>query len=196
MTTVERRTFDVVAQVVALLDARATPNAIVGAVALAAHGYVRATANVDIGVNLGTLRELDELGGELRAALPKANVAVRWPDADDPLGGVIDISASDMRLVQVINFVNPLGLGDHPGREGVMEAMRTAPVGGLPRVVNVPYLVAIKLHTGGSKSAADVVELLDANDTPLPAIDAICARFRLTDAWSALRPEIAARRAG
>jgi hypothetical protein len=61
---------------------------VIGAAALAGHGYVRLTRDIDLAGNL-SLRQLRELS----AALEKKgySVALREPDADDPLGGVLDI---------------------------------------------------------------------------------------------------------
>ena len=69
------------------------PTALIGAMALAAHNYVRGTADIDLATAVDpntTLRllqnKLDSLG--LRTEL-------NLPDADDSLGGLLRVSAND-----------------------------------------------------------------------------------------------------
>ena len=72
------------------LTTRGVNSALIGAMALAAHRYVRATTDVDLAVvtDLATLRELTR---GLRETLVDAEVTFLEPDSDDPLGGVITI---------------------------------------------------------------------------------------------------------
>ena len=194
-TSVEDRTLEAVARIAALLDAHGLRTALVGAAALAVHGYSRATENIDIGQATPSLDLLRRCGDEIRAAL-QVDVTVALPDTEDPLGGVITVRGPDIRQIQVINFLNPIGMGDNPGREAVACALDLS-LGGTPvGVVDLEHLVAMKLFAGGMKNRADVVELLGYNpEADLHAIAALCARHRLGDEWSALLPEIMARRA-
>ena len=61
---------------------------VIGAVALAAHRYVRQTEDLDLGVN-ANVQKLRQLTASLRTAGYRAEL--HEPDAQDPLGGVIDI---------------------------------------------------------------------------------------------------------
>ncbi len=192
---VEERTLAAVARIAALLNQQGLQTALVGAAALAVHGYSRATEDVDLGLATPSLETLRRCGDLIRAAL-SVEVTVAMPDAEDPLGGVITIHGPDIRQIQVINFVNPIGMGDHPGREAIAYAreltIRGTPVG----VVDLEHLVAMKLFAGGMKNRADVVELMAYNpEADLDAISALCIRFRLDEEWSALLPEIQTRRA-
>ena len=75
---------------------------VIGAVALAAHRYVRQTEDLDLGVN-ANLQKLRELADSLRQAGYHAEL--HEPDADDPLGGVIDIEGS-FGLIQIISYAD------------------------------------------------------------------------------------------
>ena len=164
-----------------------------GAAALAVYGYSRATEDVDIGIVTADLAHLQAIAADARALGVEALVAL--PDADDPLGGVISLNGASIRQVQLINFVNPLGMGDHPGREAVNQAQPLVIAAASVGVVDIEHLVAMKLFAGGLKSQVDVVELLAVNpEVDLKRIEALCARFHLSGAWSRVLPEVTARR--
>jgi len=65
-----------------------------------AHRYVRHTEDIDLGVNIA-VRDFVSLADRLRTA--GFDVALREPDGEDPLGGVIDVSGP-FGLVQIVNF--------------------------------------------------------------------------------------------
>ena len=83
-----------------MLAASNVPCVVIGAIALAAHRYVRFTENIDLGV-LADLPRMRSLVDSLRAA--GYDVEFHEPDEDDPLGGVIDVSGP-FGLVQLISF--------------------------------------------------------------------------------------------
>ena len=156
-----------------MLSASDTPALVIGAVALAAHRYVRFTEDIDLGVvaDLPRMRILTE---SLRSE--GFDAELHEPDADDPLGGVIDISG-DFGLVQVINFEERFPAVIRDALEG--EDIRIRP-GSMLRIMPIPQLVALKLYAGGWKAQADIVELLRRN----PEVDAdllreTCRRYRL-----------------
>jgi hypothetical protein len=188
--TDDERTLALVASLVTILDEHRVPHALVGATALAAHGYSRATEDVDIGVVVADLQLLKTIAAGANARLG-VNAQVSLPDQDDPLGGVVTLSGVGVRQVQIINFVNPIGMGDHPGREAVQGAEPLVVGGASVGVVGLEHLVAMKLFAGGIKSQADVVELLAFNpEADLDRIALLCARFGLSAAWSAVLPEV------
>ena len=76
----------------------------IGALALAVHGYPRDTRALDLAV-AGDSKVMHDVARGLRA-LGHA-VEVRDPDPDEPLGGVMDVSSEGVDLVQVVNFSNP-----------------------------------------------------------------------------------------
>lgn len=143
-------------QVAALLAAKGTPSLVIGAIALASHRYIRFTQDIDLAVD-ADLR----LMRECTAALCKAGfVAVlHEPDADDPLGGVIDISGS-FGLVQVVSFAGRFPAAIH---DSFASDQLSLYPGSLLRVIPIPQLVALKLYAGGFKSKADIIELMRRN---------------------------------
>jgi len=159
--------------VVGILKGHRIDAVVIGAVALAAHHYVRQTEDLDLGVNadLPAMRALTE---SFRRAGYTAEL--REPDGDDPLGGVIDVSGP-FGLLQIISYANrfpaviedALRLSNLVVREG-------SPL----RIVPIPHLVALKLYAGGYKSKADIVELLARNPgVDLDEIRTVCAQYRL-----------------
>jgi len=160
--------------VAAILRQHRVEAVVIGAVALAAYGYIRQTEDVDLGVNadLPALRAVT-------ASLRRAGFAAELhePDADDPLGGVIDVNGS-FGVLQVVSFAGrfPAVIDD-----ALREADLTVRAGSLLRLVPLPQLIALKLYAGGHKSKADIVELLTRNPgLDLTAIRAACKRYRLT----------------
>lgn len=151
-------------QVTAAARERGADAVVIGAVALAVHGYPRDTVDLDLAVAMPPAR-LKELAEGL--AIRGLQVEFREPDAQDPLGGVIDVQGPGGQLVQVVNFDNsPAGGFPRLVRESLGSASELAP-GRALRVVDPYYLVAFKLYAGGSKSALDVLELLKRN----PGVD-------------------------
>lgn len=158
--------------------------AVIGAVAMAAHNYVRATADADLGTYIDPYTEL----GQLRDALAASGLRVelRTPDDEDPLGGVLrvwereDEDGDPVDCVDVVNFKNPHRPGHHtPGSEAIRAAV---PVEGRPslRFVGLAHLIALKLYTGGLRDKADVLELLRHNpDADLHAIVDVARGFGL-----------------
>lgn len=156
-----------------VLQSQGVASVVIGAVALAAHGYVRFTEDLDLGVNtdLVTLRHVAEV---LRTA--GFDVVLREPDGDDPLGGVVDVRGP-FGLVQIVNYG-----GRFPAviDGGVAAADVVIRSGSQLRIVPLPHLVALKLYAGGTKSRADIVELLSRNpDADMTAIRDLCQSWRL-----------------
>lgn len=177
-------TLELLRAVQAVLAGHGLDSAIIGAGALAIHGYVRATGDIDLAIvsDLATLRRV-------ASALTDANTTVTFvePDADDHLGGVVTVVRAQAKPVQLVNFVNERRARNrNPG----LEAIRTRITSDSLAVVDLPHLVALKLWAGGPKSHSDVQELLAANpEADLAAIDDVCARFDLSGAWLPLRPK-------
>jgi hypothetical protein len=160
-------------EVAGVLKSHGVEALVIGAVALAAHGYVRFTDDLDLGVNtdLGTLRNVAEA---LRHS--GFDVEVREPDAQDPLGGVVDVRGP-FGLVQIVNYG-----GRFPAViDGGLTAAETVICAGSHLlIVPLPHLVALKLYAGGTKSRADIVELLARNpDADMSAIRELCRGWRL-----------------
>ncbi|MBU6303013.1 MAG: hypothetical protein KGS60_15800 [Verrucomicrobia bacterium] len=107
-------------QVARLLKERGLFCVVIGAVAMAAHHYVRHTEDIDLGT-IADSETLRSVGGALRAA--GYEVEFREPDAQDPWGGVLDVSGP-FGLVQVISFADrfPAVIRD-ASRESVLLAV-------------------------------------------------------------------------
>lgn len=171
--------------IAAILAEEGVPAIVIGAVALAAHQYVRSTMDVDFGVE-ADLKQMRRLSDTLRSLGYDAEL--REPDADDPLGGVIDIPGA-FGLVQIVNFSDRFPAAIRDALDG--EEIRTRPNGGL-RVMPIPQLVALKLYAGGLKSLADIVELLRRNpQADLEMIGETCRKYRLSG-WDKVMKELGA----
>lgn len=163
--------------------------AVIGAAALAAHNYVRGTADVDLAMAVDPFRDLLRLRERLSAE--GLHTELELPDADDVLGGVLRVrlQVDDDDSVEVVNFENPLRPASNPGREAVATA---EPLGWstVLRCVRVPQLIALKLFAGGRRHQADVVELLRRNPGADRAqIRDVCARYGAADAIDELLRE-------
>lgn len=168
-------------RVCALLLRHRVNAVVIGAVALAAYHYVRQTDDMDFGVNAdpAVMRTLLE-------ALRKAGFAaeLREPDAQDPLGGVIDVTGP-FGLLQIISFADrfPSVIDD-----AIRDSKLVVRKGSSLRLVPIPQLVALKLYAGGLKAKADILELLSRNpDVDLDEVRAACKRYRLRGMESIIR---------
>ena len=160
-------------EVTGILESRGVGALVIGAVALAAHGYVRFTEDLDLGVNtdLGTLNQVADA---LRTA--GFEVELREPDGQDPLGGVVDVRGP-FGLIQIVNYGGRFPAVIDGGLAAADTVIRS---GSRLRIVPLPHLVALKLYAGGTKSRADIVELLARNpDADMAAIRDLCQGWRL-----------------
>ena len=175
------RTLAVAGQVVDALAARGVPAAVIGAMALAAYGYVRDTEDFDLATVADPFTTLREVAADLRRLGLRAEL--HEPDADDPLGGCLDVIGEDFDLVQVVNFFNPLAVRPNLlGAEAVREAIAGMVSDPRFRIVDLPYLVALKLETGGHRDRSDVFALLSMR-RPLDILSLreVCSRHGLGD---------------
>ncbi|MBX3744749.1 MAG: nucleotidyl transferase AbiEii/AbiGii toxin family protein [Verrucomicrobiae bacterium] len=166
-----------------ILEARGVGAVVIGGVALAAHRYVRFTDDLDLAVSI----ERDALHAVADAIRGQGHsVAVRDPDLDDPLGGVMDVTGR-FGQVQVINYGGrfPAVIDD-----ALREATQTIRPGSPLRLVPLPHLVALKLYAGGHKSKADIAELLRRNpEIDVDGLRKLCRRYRLPGLDELLRDE-------
>ena len=160
-------------KVLAVLAQHYLDAVVIGAVALAAHHYVRQTEDLDLGVN-ADVRTLRAVVSSLHEAGLEAEL--REPDGEDPLGGVIDVSGS-FGLVQIVSFSGrfPAVIEDAV-RLATLVVREDSPL----KIVPIPHLIALKLYAGGHKSKADIIELLVRNpDLELDEVRSVCARYGL-----------------
>lgn len=164
-------TLEVAERVSAILERQGVPAVVIGAIALAVHGYPRSTEDLDLAIAVRP-PSLAKLTDELRRE--GWSVEVRPPDALDPLGGVVDIRAPGAYLVQVVNFDNsPAGGFPRLVEEAAHTAQPLVPNGRL-KVVDLPLLVAFKLYAGGNKSRSDICELLDLHPDRIDEVRERC----------------------
>ena len=160
-------------RIAALLAEREVPVVVIGAVALAAHRYVRFTEDIDLGVNADPM-QMRALVESLRAEGYDAEF--HEPDGDDPLGGVINVPGA-FGLVQIISFEGRFPAAILDALQG--EEIRIRP-GSMLRIIPIPQLVALKLYAGGWASHADILELLRRNpQVDLEALRETCRNYRL-----------------
>ncbi|HVE82173.1 MAG TPA: hypothetical protein VND93_04975 [Myxococcales bacterium] len=169
--TKNERTFALAGRVRAALEQRRVGSAVIGAMALAAHGYPRGTEDFDLATWTDPFTVLRAVAQELAAG--GLEVELREPDADDPLGGVLDVRGPDADLVQVVNF------RDRLAREAIQSAISLP---GVPfPVVDLVHLVALKLDAGGPLDIADAIEVLKRNSPPpLDELRQVCSRHELS----------------
>jgi len=186
MTRAER-TLAVAAEVADVLAKHNVPCAVIGAVALAIHGYVRDTEDFDIATATDPFRTLGAVEKELAG---RYRVELITPDAEDPLGGCLNITGDDFDLVQIVNFENPFRPGaGAAGRAAVQTA--TPNVLGTLAVADLPHLIALKLYAGGRKNELDVLELLDRHpEIDNEALASLCASLGLEGELRALKKSL------
>ncbi len=171
-----------------LLEGEGVSPVVIGAVALAAHGYVRATEDVDLGVAVAP-PSLNSLAALLAERLEGVRTEVEMPSPDDPLGGVVDVrrgSFAEEVLVQIVNFDNAPG-GGFPAlvRDCVREEFRFAE--GKPGVVvSAEDLVFFKLYAGGDQSRGDVRALLARRKLDESRLRELAGRYRMTQELEAI----------
>jgi hypothetical protein len=137
---------------------------------MAVHGVSRATRDLDLLITVPTMLDVAAWSALTAAGI---RVDMRRGAVDDPLAGVVRISAPNERGVDVV-------VGRHAWQAAVVERAREAEIDRerVP-VVRAADLVLLKLYAGGPQDAWDIVQLLAADDR-----DALVAT--VTDLVSAL----------
>lgn len=136
---------------VRLLAEASSPTALIGGVALAVHGITRYTDDADL--LSADERILSDAFWEILRR-QGALVEIRRGDSEDPLRGVVRLSAAGEKPVDVV-------VGRSAWHEQVLSRRRTLHVAGedLP-VVDPADLVLLKLEAGGPQDILDVRLLL------------------------------------
>ena len=132
-------------------------SALIGGLALAAHGISRATEDIDL-----LVLDREVLAEGFWDWEESAEVEIRRGDLDDPLAGVVRIWGSD----EVVDLV----VGREPWMKGVLKQRLEIQMG--PRVLSVvprADLVLLKLFAGGPQDLLDIELLLAADAGGLKA---------------------------
>ncbi|TSC27664.1 nucleotidyltransferase family protein [Corallococcus sp. Z5C101001] len=184
----QERTLEVAEHVVGVLEQHGIHAAVIGAIALAVHYYPRQTEDFDLAININPFPRFRQLDEVLRQEGFETDLS--YPDADDPLGGVLRVSGADFETIEIVNFQNPWpGAKDNTllAQEAIQSASLPLNAGSRLRVVGLAHLIALKLFAGGWKSKADVMELLERNRPHLDVTELrdVCERNKL---WPELQP--------
>src|SRR5687767_11226434 len=142
---------DLAERVATLAQSLRIETVLIGAYAMAAHHYVRATSDID----LATVVPMDDLKA-LENAVHAAGLFARliWPDEADPLGGKLvvweqaDEDGDPFEPVDVVNFLNPFSPRQTPAAEAIRGALALAEKPAL-RYPRLEHLIALKLYAGG-----------------------------------------------
>jgi len=139
------------------LRANQIPFALIGATALAVHGVSRATGDRDVLV-------VDRvcLSPSTWASLRQRDVVatIRVGQADDPLAGVVRLTAANESPVDLV-------VGREPWQARALDRTISTVVDGVAMPVVSPVdLVMLKLYAGGPQDGWDILQLLDAGDRP------------------------------
>jgi len=142
------------AAVVALLEDAGIPHALIGATALAAHGVARATIDIDL-LTVGRAALEETLWESLRA-VKGGSVDIRHGDSDDPLMGVVRVSAADDNPVDLV-------VGRDSWQQTILERTSSLSIHGTSApVVDAADLILLKLYAGGPQDCWDIQRLLVA----------------------------------
>lgn len=173
-------TLHAASQIAEILEERGIKTALIGAMALAFHGYVRATDDIDLAVH----QPLLELRLALRTLEDRGfSFDLVNPEAGDPLGGVATLHKSGLDPIQLVNFSN-FESPHNPlvGKYAIDNALEDQIEGTALRVADLPHLVALKLYAEGRKGQHDLLELLEARpDADLAEVRRVCEASRLGD---------------
>jgi predicted nucleotidyltransferase len=175
--TSARRRIDLAERVDAAARTLGIETAVIGALALAVHGFVRATSDIDLATAVEVYTKLRGLGQTLEEQ--GLSVELRTPDDDDPLGGVLvvweqeDEEGDPIEPVEVVNFWNPHRPKVTPAARAIRDALPLDPDSSL-RYVRLPDLIALKLYADSRRDHGDIVDLLARN--PGADLDEVRAR--------------------
>lgn len=142
-------------RVLASLQGADVPHALIGAGAMAVHGVSRATLDLDLLVADPALLEASRWEELSRSGV---SVDVRRGDSQDPLAGVVRLTQTDERAVDVI-------VGRFAWQRGVIERAELYSIGELLLpVARAADLILLKLFAGGIGDAWDIEQLLAVGD--------------------------------
>lgn len=147
------------------LDRHGVDYLTIGAFAVIAHGYVRATANIDLVArqDRDNLRRLADTFAELNARLRGIDVDLLEIDPTDPdvlANGAILTLDTDAGPVDYLNDVP--GAGDYDDLRG--RAIEARAAGVVVRVVGLDDLIRMKRASGRPQDLRDIANLSQLDD--------------------------------
>ena len=154
------------------LDIEGIRWAAIGALAVAYHGWIRASLDADALISLkGTGKAVERLAESLRAQGWK--VELRIGDEEDPLGFVLRVEDGNENQVDLIGGIRRLD-------PKFFERTIQDELDGMPlRIASPEDLVALKVFAGGPKDRDDAAGVLEVTGAKLDRVLLIklCARF-------------------
>lgn len=177
--------FDLLYAITRELEARSIRHALIGAGALAVHGVLRASDDLDL---LATDRTVLLPGAWDELGMHGITVETRVGDDEDPLAGVARFTGASSATVDLV-------VGKHAWQADVLaraERRRITPNLELP-VVSAPDLILLKLFAGAPRDLRDVEEILGSGErrTVEAAVDREINRLPrdARDAWDGIARE-------
>lgn len=178
------------------VESESHPCLLIGALALAAHGYPRHTTDIDLAVALprGEFARL----AETLAAWDGVESTLDEAGPDDPLGGVINLYLGSSGLEARDEGDDWMAGGEDPPKVQIVN-FDNAPAGGFPRLVKESWqrssessrvvgaalptledLILFKAYAGGPKSRNDVAELLTRTRPDIQLLRQRAEQYRLS----------------
>jgi hypothetical protein len=143
--------------------------AVIGAMAAAVYGAIRATTDADalLSVSIAKL-------GQLEKVFKKAGFAteLRRGDADDPIPALLSVSDRHDNRVDLLAGLRGLD------RLALSRSITVPFLGSSLRVIGREDFVAMKCFAGGPQDIADAVQALKTTDHPLSAARSSMRQFR------------------
>ena len=166
------------AEVIAHLDSHGVLCAVIGGIALGAHGVARATLDVDLLVADRAVLDPTFWSSSRTVGSPE----IRYGDADDPLVGVVRLTGGPEPIDLIV--------GHLPWTARILERRLFIHVRGqrLP-IVDVADLIVLKLFAGGPQDLVDAQLLLAAEPSYRATVEARVAEApaSVRAAWVELR---------
>ncbi len=167
---------EVLARLIAVLESRRVPFAVIGGLAVAAWGVPRATEDIDLLADLSPSPEID-------AALRAAGFDLEWRRGgpDDPVPLLLRLRSTSGPEIDVVCATRAWE------REMLSRSVRfRIPEGLETPVVAAEDLIVLKLLAGGPGDLADVAELLERVGS-LPELEARAAARGVSDLLKQIR---------
>ncbi|HLG18465.1 MAG TPA: hypothetical protein VI895_01450 [Bdellovibrionota bacterium] len=146
------------------------PYAVVGAIAAAFHGLVRASQDADVVISLPS-GDLPELEKEMHRA--GFLVELSKGDVDDPVTAVLMLADAYENRVDLLLGIRGMEAG------ALSRALEAAFMGGHIRIIGAEDFIAMKIFAGGPKDMDDVRGVLEVSreKLDLPLLKKLTRRY-------------------
>ena len=157
-------------EVAAALRDRDIDYVVIGAMAAAVHGSIRATTDADALVSVGVPR-LRQLQREFKKAGFSADL--RQGDGEDPIGALLAVTDKHGNRVDLLAGLRGLDA------RAFSRAITVPLLGGSLRVIGREDFIAMKCFAGGPQDVADARHALKAANEPtdIDLLRRLCRRF-------------------